>query len=314
MNFLLTKELFDMARNERPEITTRNIYILSAKKKYKQMKIIGIDIYTGRLVIIVDNNNKVLGLHKYDENFEKVVGSVIKAKFEWFSDNEFIIKSEIQVLGSAQLNQLIEKYHVVCNYSLLSSFEEVIEISNNISTLNIPLMVKFTDTILKKYNDNYQLKMLNKFVNVIEKNDAIENNIGKHFSGIALINWKTTLNGNRKYFCSEFWGKYSNDIERNTIPLSKKIPITYKKEMEKIYEEYSKEVDELIEKNEIERNRELEDYYYNCLEEENKIKYQRAWNDIFMENGDDEFVGEEYDEYFDELDDLYIEVEDELDE
>jgi len=58
--------------------------------KRKYLKIIGIDVYSGTTVLIVDTNSMKFGLHSYEDAFINLKPlSVIKAPFQYVDSDEY---------------------------------------------------------------------------------------------------------------------------------------------------------------------------------------------------------------------------------
>lgn len=209
---------------------TRNILILMIKKINNQnknyLKIIGIDIFTGITVNIVDTNGSKIGLHSYQGDLAKLQpSSIIQAKFRMFESdyhlNTLRIVSTFKILGQSNINQFINKYYrlsLMHPNNITISFDNVLNFLNEHHSSKCNFMVNFTGTQLKKYKGKYQFKMKDLFVNIDEEiyNNHLLDSEDTYFKGWMLIEFVVNING----------------VIKATAQISHLLPIDYQKILE----------------------------------------------------------------------------------
>lgn len=188
---LMLKDLF--------EIQKRNVVILLNKKVEvkgrRYLELVGLDVFTGKVIKIVDTNGAQFGLHTYNDKVAKLaIKTVIQATFKIYNNdtclNVLRITSDFKVLGRSMLGKLREKYEYVDSEIIIdfvNKFNTVFKCWDFYKNKYAYFITEFRGSKVQKHNGKYQLKMDKNFVD-IEKNVAelakLEN---LYFRGWALI-------------------------------------------------------------------------------------------------------------------------------
>lgn len=280
----------------------RNIVIVINQviilKNRKYLKLIGIDVFTGIVVKIVDTNGVKVGYHTYNEKIATILPyTVIQSEFrncENCKDLNIIrIKATIKILGKTNLINLKEKYDYIINnykvdfHSFVTSFDEVLKIYESNIDKQFHVIVKFNNCLIKKHKDTYQLKMKNIFVNI---NNATVNKVTQlpYFTGYAVLTVRRSIE--RPYITSNILiGHYFNKEEFENI---KKYNIECKEYEGIVTEKYVKKYEEeFADKYEIQEMYEEE---YSELQEETE---RNGENDPY-EQCDESYFYDVNDEYY----------------
>ena len=234
---------------------SRNIAIISNRiceqKGRKYLKIVGLDIFTGKIVTLIDNHGKNYGLCSYSEDCAKLKSRmVIKVPVE-LCENVFVqqgknqsvkscnvmrMKGKYEILGTTNWFELRKKYEELRNSSESESFKllvkpisvfKVFELFKNCEDLSIYIPVHFHGTHHIK-TENSKASLYNpetgKSFDFISSNKKLLDNTGKYIEGIVIAkiivsNDKITLSLDKAIICKFF--RYSKS-ERNNDFFNKK--------------------------------------------------------------------------------------------
>lgn len=227
---------------------SRNIAIISNRiceqKGRKYLKIVGLDIFTGKIVTLIDNHGKNYGLCSYSEDCAKLKSRmVIKVPVE-LCENVFVqqgknqsvklfnvlrMKGKYEILGTTNWFELRKKYEELRNSTESESFKllvepisvfKVFELFKNCEDLSIYIPVHFHGTHHIK-TENSKASLYNpetgKSFDFILSNKKLLDNTGKYIEGIVIAkiivsNDKITLSIDKAIICKFF--RYSKS-ERN---------------------------------------------------------------------------------------------------
>lgn len=227
---------------------SRNIAIISNRiceqKGRKYLKIVGLDIFTGKIVTLIDNHGKNYGLCSYSEDCAKLKSRmVIKVPVELY-ENVFVqqgknqsvklfnvlrMKGKYEILGTTNWFELRKKYEELRNSTESESFKllvepisvfKVFELFKNCEDLSIYIPVHFHGTHHIK-TENSKASLYNpetgKSFDFISSNKKLLDNTGKYIEGIVIAkiivsNSKITLSLDKAIICKFF--RYSKS-ERN---------------------------------------------------------------------------------------------------
>lgn len=169
------------------------------KKKY--LKILGIDVYTGTTVLIVDTNSMKYGLHSYQDSFINLKPySVIKAPFKFIKSDEYHnvlrITGIFQLLGNSKIILLKEKYDLLGYTSFVKKFDEIDNFfaDDMNKKKNLHIIVRFSGSKLEPYKNKEQLKIGTHFASLNEDIDG-NKHLGRWYIGLALLSCKKNKNG-----------------------------------------------------------------------------------------------------------------------
>ncbi|MDD6479482.1 MAG: hypothetical protein PUF48_06740 [Oscillospiraceae bacterium] len=225
----------------------RNIAIISNRiceqKGRKYLKIVGLDVFTGKVVSLIDNHGKNYGLCSYSEDCAKLKSKmVIKVPVE-LCENVFVqagkisiklfnvlrIKGKHEVLGTTNWFKLKEKYeklHYTSKSDLFNLFIQpisafkVFELFKNSENLSFYIPVRFPGTHYIK-TEGAKATLYNpetrKSFNFISTTKKLLYNTGKYMDGIVIAKItiednKTTVLIDKAIICKYF--RYSKS-ERN---------------------------------------------------------------------------------------------------
>lgn len=287
--------------------------------KGKYLKIIGIDVYTGTTVLIVDTNSMKLGLHSYQDYFVKLKPySVIKAPFKYVESDEYFnvlrITGIFELLGNSKIEPLKEKYDLLGYTSFVKPFDEIdkyyADDINNKKKLHI--IVRFSGTQLIPHNNKEQLKMGAHFANIHEDLD-VSTYSGYWYIGLALLTCRKNQKGSYNITILELNGEFYDEDEYNC-----------KKNMRKIKKESKTQTytlslnDGLYNSDENEKELEEELRYHSRLRryelfDENDKYYN---SDYILDGCDDDYFSEweeEYPEYMNDGDEKYRKFDEPID-
>lgn len=229
----------------------RNIAIISNRiceqKGRKYLKIVGLDIFTGKIVTLIDNHGKNYGLCSYSEDCAKLKSRmVIKVPVE-LCENVFVqtsknqsvklfnalkIKGKYEVLGTTNWFNLKEKYEELHHSSKSGLFKllvepisafKVFELFKNCQDSTIYIPVRFPGThyikaegpMVSLYNPETGKSF--KFLSTTKK---LLENTGKYMDGIAIAkiiieNNKITVLIDKAIICKYF--RYSKSERNNNF-------------------------------------------------------------------------------------------------
>lgn len=131
------------------------------------LRIIGLDICTSTIVLIVDTNGKQFGLHnKNDEIMKLRNNTVIKAKFKYEPLEKFAnvlrIISKFTIIGESDLTKLRTKYNDLDYNNFITSFKEINEMLEKHKNKEFYCITHYTGSEVKKDNDKNKDKHNNK--------------------------------------------------------------------------------------------------------------------------------------------------------
>ncbi len=229
----------------------RNIAIISNRiceqKGRKYLKIVGLDIFTGKIVSLIDNHGKNYGLCSYSEECAKLKSRmVIKVPVE-LCENVFVqatkkqsiklfnalrIKGKYEVLGTTNWFELRKKYEELRNSTESESFEllvepisvfKVFELFKNCEDASIYIPVHFPGTHYIK-TENSKVSLYNpetgKSFDFISATKKLLDNTGKYVEGIVIAkiivsDGKITLSLDKAIICKFF--RYSKSERNNNF-------------------------------------------------------------------------------------------------
>lgn len=194
--------------DNRTIVTLLNNKVKLPKCKKTFREIVGLDVLSGGIVKIIDENGK--GLHTDSEYIGKLdVIHVTKATFKYMDNadciNTWRITSGYEEPKETDLYKLCEKYKRTYFFDVCVNFEDVIDFANE-SDKSFYCLVKFTGSEIK-YDQNKRLCLkMGKQKVFIDKNFKKPTvTDGTMFRGIALL--YVLKNGSR----SKFFAKYLYD-------------------------------------------------------------------------------------------------------
>ena len=301
----------------------RNIAIISKRtyeqKSRKYLKIVGLDIFTGKIVSLIDNHGKSYGLCSYSEDCAKLKPRmVIKVPVE-LCENVFIkshknqniklsnalrITGKYEVLGKTNWFALKEKLYYLCKNELFKLFFEpinavkIFELFKNHEDTVIYIPVQFPGTHYIKAEGS-KLSLYNpetgKSFDFISATNKLLDNVNKYLDGIVVAkitvtNGKITVLIDKPLICQYF--RYSKS-ERNNDTINK------------LQQDY-KEQQELLED-----QRYYEEHYYEELYSLAAEEYDRVmFNSGYYPGPEDDYSDkyrpyESMEEYCDEYEESY---------
>ncbi len=243
------REYYDVFLSDLCGHDIRNIAIISNRiceqKGRKYLKIVGLDIFTGKIVSLIDNHGKNYGLCSYGEDCAKLKSRmVIKVPVELCENvfaqagkkqsvklfNALRIKGKFEVLGTTNWFALKEKYEEL-HYSSeselfkllvepISAFK-VFELFKNCEDSSIYIPVRFPGTHYIKTEDS-GVSLYNpeteKSFDFISATKKLLDNTGKYMDGIVIAkiiiaNNKITVLIDKAIICKYF--RYSKSERSN---------------------------------------------------------------------------------------------------
>lgn len=202
----------------------RNIVIILCQKikrgKKPFLRIIGIDVFTGKVVNIVDTNGSEYGLHSYHNEFAQFKEqTVIQAKFKAikneFQLNTLRIVSQIRVLGKSNVPKLKEKYQLLYPSipDFIHSFDDVFEFCSCHKNSRSYFIVNFTGTQVQPHKDRYQLKMEKYFVDIRDLRFDCKQNGDMYYHGWTILQCDADANGKFRFSAQRLIGKFLSKEE-----------------------------------------------------------------------------------------------------
>lgn len=200
-------------------VTKRNIVIILCQKIKRGTKpflrIIGIDVFTGKVVNVVDTNGSEYGLHSYHNEFAQFKEqTVIQAEFKTikseFHLNTLRIVSPIRILGKGNVPKLKKKYELLYpNISdFIHNFNEVFEFCDSHKNSRSYFMVNFTGTQVQPHKDRYQLKMDKYFVDIRDVKFDSKQNGDKYYHGWTVLQCDVDANDELRFSAQRLIGKF----------------------------------------------------------------------------------------------------------
>lgn len=210
----------------------RNIVLIVIAKVEKggrnYLRLAGIDVFSGRIVRIVDTNGLPYGLHTYDVKLAKLPEqTVIKAKFQLLPKSENVntirIQSQYTLLGRSNIGKLLRKYEEVFGGNFPKtfplSFDEIFELARIFKGQQFYVMANFTGTRLScqaravTNSCKAQIKMGNYFVDVEDRRVHLEKKVGYFYIGWANLFVDVNKEGKVKITAFRLAGKFHSPIE-----------------------------------------------------------------------------------------------------
>lgn len=276
-------------------VMKRNIVIILCQKIKRGnkpfLRIIGIDVFTGKVVNVVDTNGSEYGLHSYHDEFARLKEqTVIQAEFKTIKNlfhlNTLRIVSPIRVLGKSNVPKLKEKHEQLYpNISgFIHSFDEVFEFCSGHKNSRSYFIVNFTGTQVQRHKDRYQLKMEKYFVDIRDVKYDSKQNGDKYYHGWTILQCDAGANGECRFSAQRLIGKFLTKEEFEKYKADRKFGYD---------DDYSAYEDsDFIIEDSFEYDEEYEAYENECVEELAET-YKEYAGDIL-----DEYS--EYDEDWDE--------------
>lgn len=251
-------------------VTKRNIVIILCQKIKRGnkpfLRIIGIDVFTGKVVNVVDTNGSEYGLHSYHNELAKLKEqTVIQAEFKtiknMFHLNTLRIVSPIRILGKCNVPKLKEKYHLL--YPSISdfihNFAEAFAFCSEHKNSRSYFIVNFTGTQIQPHKDRYQLKMDKYFVDIRDVTFDFKRNGNKFYHGWTILQCDAGANGECRFSAQRLIGKFLTKEEFEKYKEDRKI---------RCYDDYSAYEDsDFIIDDSFEYDEEYEAYENECVEE-----------------------------------------------
>lgn len=251
-------------------VTKRNIVIILCQKIKRGnktfLRIIGIDVFTGKVVNIVDTNGSEYGLHSYHNELAKLKEqTVIQAEFKTikseFHLNTLRIVSPIRILGKCNVPKLKEKYQLL--YPSISdfihNFAEAFAFCSEHKNSRSYFIVNFTGTQIQPHKDRYQLKMDKYFVDIRDVTFDFKRNGNKFYHGWTILQCDAGVNGECRFSAQRLIGKFLTKEEFEKYKADRKI---------RCYDDYSAYEDsDFSTDDSFEYDEEYEAYENECVEE-----------------------------------------------
>lgn len=300
---------------------TRNIVIILNQevtktikfREVKYLKIIGIDVFTGKVIRIIDTNGAKFGLYTYNEKISKIsINIVIQASFNNYNSDKYLnllrITSDFRKLGESNIGKLYKKYNYVIKnyevehiYNFVKSFNDI-KVFNNVNrNKDYNIVVRFNGSKVKEYQgkrgSKYQLNMKYEFIDICDHDYNIRNKKEKYFKGLALISITTKPEKSKRIFKIEklINGRFLDNEEY-------KLEKEEKEKRNKMEEEHNLELAMKWEKEMKEQEKFYdEELYYEeiCLEDYNEEEFYWGFSDIddsYFENLVEEYKTDYQDE------------------
>lgn len=251
-------------------VTKRNIVIILCQKIKRGnkpfLRIIGIDVFTGKVVNVVDTNGSEYGLHSDHNEFAKLKEqTVIQAEFKTIQNkfhlNTLRIVSPIRILGKCNVPKLKEKYQLL--YPSISdfihNFAEAFAFCSEHKNSRSYFIVNFTGTQIQPHKDRYQLKMDKYFVDIRDVTFDFKRNGNKFYHGWTILQCDAGANGECRFSAQRLIGKFLTKEEFEKYKADRKI---------RCYDDYSAYEDsDFIIDDSFEYDEEYEAYENECVEE-----------------------------------------------
>jgi len=202
----------------------RNIVIILcqtitiANKRF--LRIIGIDILTGKVVNIVDTNGSEYGFHSYNKEFAKLSEQmVIQAQFKIIASdfhlNTLRIVSALRIIEKIKVSKLREKYvqSYPNNSDFIHSFDDVFKFCDSHKNSRSYFIVNFTGTEVKLHKNKYQLKMNTYFVDIRDIKQDFTQIKEKYYHGWIVMQCDVDPNGEKNFLAQRLLGKFLNKQE-----------------------------------------------------------------------------------------------------
>ena len=193
--------------------------IIIKQKKYRE--IVGLDVESGRIVKVVDENGKRFLCHTNNDNIARLkIQDVIKAPFKLVADtheiNVWRICGEFEKIGVTNIYKLKEKYRKTYWFDICSEFNDVIKSAQKPNKpFSYYCLVRFTGTPIKKINDDYYMKMGNIRVKLDKNISNISDNENIIYKGIALI--RVSISEDKNIFIAKrLYSKFQEKNQPNT--------------------------------------------------------------------------------------------------
>lgn len=211
-------------------LVCRTISNKSSGNKY--IELVGLDIFEGKVVNLVDENGKNKGLHTYKReiaNFK--FGDVISVPVK-FVDNCICANmlricgsgEEIKIIGETDFIKLRAKYKNIYQHDICWTFEELITMERY---KKFYCLAYFKETQIKKHREKLQISFVTTngkpryYVDCLDKTKGIKD--GKWMRGMCLL--KAVKNGNTsneyRYYMIKNMAKIASDkkmLESEEIP------------------------------------------------------------------------------------------------
>ena len=266
----ILRKYVDVFLSDLHEYDTRNVAIISnricVRKGHKYLEIIGLDIFSGKIISLIDNHGKIYGLCSYSENWArlkpktviKVPVELCETVFVQTMENQNIqlfnalrIKGEYKILGTTNWVTLMDKYKEVQILTGSDSFElivdpvtifKVFELFKNCENSSIYIPVRFPGTHrinISGSNVSLYNPETEKSFNFISSTKKLLDNSGKYLNGLVIAKVivadnKTTVLIDSTIICEYY--QYSK-TERNNN-LFKKLQQRYEEKYSAAIESY----------------------------------------------------------------------------
>ena len=178
--------------SKRNIVIALNRTVCRYNKRY--ILLLGIDVFTGKLVNIVDTNGSYFGMHSYHEDIARLkCQTVIQAEFKIFESQYYIntvrIVSQIRKLGNSSISKLHNKYEELCDrtYDFIHDFGDLTEFSETHRNSFGYFYVNFTGTKIQAYKCKYQIKMDKYFIDIDDPRFNSKKNCDKYYRGWTIL-------------------------------------------------------------------------------------------------------------------------------
>ncbi|NCC86582.1 MAG: hypothetical protein EOM05_01775 [Clostridia bacterium] len=251
-------------------VMKRNIVIILCQKTKRGgkpfLRIIGIDVFTGKVVNVVDTNGSEYGLHSYHNELAKlkeqtVIQAELKTIKNKFHLNTLRIVSPIRILGKCNVPKLKEKYQLLHPSipDFIHNFAEAFAFCSEHKNSRSYFIVNFTGTQIQPHKDRYQLKMDKYFVDIRDVTFDFKRNGNKFYHGWTILQCDAGANGECRFSAQRLIGKFLTKEEFEKYKEDRKI---------RCYDDYSVYEDsDFIVDDSFEYDEEYEAYENECVEE-----------------------------------------------
>ena len=178
-----------LIENPNKEKECRNIAILSCRTVKKYIELVGLDIFEGKVVKLVDENGKKFGLHTYNEKIAMLkYKDIISVPVKFIDDhkcmNMFRICGDFKKLDSTDFYKLRFKYKMIYNHDICCNFKDILNIGGYDEFYCI---VHFSKTEIKEHKNKLQIAFTANdkkyFVDCLDNRGKI----GDVFKGMFLL-------------------------------------------------------------------------------------------------------------------------------
>ena len=213
--------------NPRQEKDILILAIASVKQKEREyLRIIGLDIWNGRVVTIVDTNGGAYGLHSYQDSWTKIPeNSIIQGYFMDYVSSQYPhairVVSEISVLStpdaqdpkapvcalSGTFGEKTARYnerYIPCN---TYDFSYVASFCKKHPSSFCYFLIDIKPSQVRRYNDKYQIRQHEYFVDIAPAlTPSIHENL--FYKGLTLVECRVRSDGRYRMTAFRMYGDF----------------------------------------------------------------------------------------------------------